>query len=267
MRRPQVLAARPAGTPKAVTFAAQSAAKHPAAHRISSGGAASTPLAAAPPAEAEAEEPAGGDDMLPADNSGHYEAAPMEEDAGEAAEQAAQPPPAAKQEQEQHETPGGGAAAGGAHAGGEAGEAAGKTPWRTPAPVFNEAKTPATAGPATGWQMMYDEEEAEEGATGACGVPAAGPVGVGMCVVRGPLLLAARPSCRCGMQTCCALCQHHPSCVAGEEAPVEAAEWQDDGSLLLDAEGQLPFYLIDAHEELAQPGTVFLFGKVRPGFE
>ncbi|PSC73303.1 DNA polymerase alpha catalytic subunit [Micractinium conductrix] len=213
VRRPQVLAARPAGTPKAVTFAAQSAAKHPAAHRISSGGAASTPLAAAPPAEAEAEEPAGGDDMLPADNSGHYEAAPMEEDAGEAAEQAAQPPPAAKQEQEQHETPGGGAAAGGAHAGGEAGEAAGKTPWRTPAPVFNEAKTPATAGPATGWQMMYDEEEAEEGAT-------------------------------------------------GEEAPVEAAEWQDDGSLLLDAEGQLPFYLIDAHEELAQPGTVFLFGKV-----
>ena len=39
-------------------------------------------------------------------------------------------------------------------------------------------------------------------------------------------------------------------------------EWHDDGSLPLDGEGQLPFYLLDAHEELAQPGVVYLFGKV-----
>jgi hypothetical protein len=32
----------------------------------------------------------------------------------------------------------------------------------------------------------------------------------------------------------------------------------------VDKDGLLPFYLIDAHEELAQPGVAFLFGKVWP---
>jgi DNA polymerase alpha subunit A len=47
-----------------------------------------------------------------------------------------------------------------------------------------------------------------------------------------------------------------------EAATEEEQPWQDDGSLPLDTESCLPFYLIDAHEEMAQPGTVFLFGKV-----
>lgn len=54
---------------------------------------------------------------------------------------------------------------------------------------------------------------------------------------------------------------------ASGEAEAEEAqqqgEWVDDGSLPL-AEGTLPFFLLDAHEEPATPGTVYLFGKV-PG--
>ena len=42
----------------------------------------------------------------------------------------------------------------------------------------------------------------------------------------------------------------------------EAREWKDDGSLPL-ADGALPFFMLDAHEEQA---TVYLFGKVRPPF-
>ena len=38
--------------------------------------------------------------------------------------------------------------------------------------------------------------------------------------------------------------------------------WQDDGTLPLDSESRLPFYLLDAHEEISNPGTVFLFGKI-----
>ena len=36
----------------------------------------------------------------------------------------------------------------------------------------------------------------------------------------------------------------------------------DDGSLPLE-DGKLPFFLLDAHEELGTPGTLYLFGKVR----
>lgn len=38
--------------------------------------------------------------------------------------------------------------------------------------------------------------------------------------------------------------------------------WTDDGSLPLNSQGQLPFFLLDAHEETATPGLVYLFGKV-----
>ena len=48
---------------------------------------------------------------------------------------------------------------------------------------------------------------------------------------------------------------------SGAEAQVEAV-WTDDGSLPLDSQGQLPFFLLDAHEEVATPGLVYLFGKV-----
>lgn len=234
-RRPfaaNVAPARPTGTPKAVKFAAHSAAKAPAGHRLSTGGTASTPAAAAKAAVKSEPVPADDDDMLPShddcDDAPADDGEPMQEDedaqglAEAAAQQqqhaaasgtAAEAAAAVKQEG-QHVTPRGGEAAG-KHIG--AGEATGKTPWRTPAPVFNEAKTPATAGPATGWQLMYQEEgEGEEDADLA----------------------------------------------AVDATDVPQQEWQDDGSLPLDGEGQLPFYLVDAHEELAQPGVVFLFGKV-----
>jgi hypothetical protein len=47
----------------------------------------------------------------------------------------------------------------------------------------------------------------------------------------------------------------------GSEAQPETA-WKDDGSLPLDSQGQLPFFLLDAHEEASSPGLVYLFGKV-----
>ena len=51
----------------------------------------------------------------------------------------------------------------------------------------------------------------------------------------------------------------------GIEDPASCEEtnpWQDDGTLPLDDDARLPFYLLDAHEEAAQPGTVYLFGKI-----
>lgn len=47
----------------------------------------------------------------------------------------------------------------------------------------------------------------------------------------------------------------------GGEAQPETV-WKDDGSLPLDGQGQLPFFLLDAHEEASTPGLVYLFGKV-----
>ena len=43
----------------------------------------------------------------------------------------------------------------------------------------------------------------------------------------------------------------------------EAKEWVDDGSLPLEDGDKLPFFLLDAHEEQANPGTLYLFGKAR----
>lgn len=57
---------------------------------------------------------------------------------------------------------------------------------------------------------------------------------------------------------------------AGEDASGAEAQpetvWTDDGSLPLDSQGQLAFFLLDAHEETATPGTVYLFGKVTMQF-
>ena len=55
------------------------------------------------------------------------------------------------------------------------------------------------------------------------------------------------------------------ACTDDDEEKAEAqleAEWKDDGSLPLDSQGQLQFFLFDAHEEPTAPGTVYLFGKV-----
>jgi len=51
---------------------------------------------------------------------------------------------------------------------------------------------------------------------------------------------------------------------AGGDVQVDAAPAQlaPDGSLPLDADDTLPFFLVDAHEDIAHPGTVFLFGRV-----
>ena len=48
-----------------------------------------------------------------------------------------------------------------------------------------------------------------------------------------------------------------------EAAEEPASEWKDDGTLPLDGQEQLPFFCIDAHEEHANPGVVYLFGKVK----
>ncbi|KAK9810187.1 hypothetical protein WJX72_006462 [[Myrmecia] bisecta] len=48
----------------------------------------------------------------------------------------------------------------------------------------------------------------------------------------------------------------------GMEEAAPEKPWEDDGTLPTDAEGSLPFFFIDAHEEPAAPGTVYLFGKV-----
>lgn len=149
------------------------------AHRLSSG-AAVTPPAALAAAKPEAE-PAGGDVDMYDDEPGmdvglDDSSEPMLAEEPAAVQQQQQPAAAAaaaqqdaervqapqQQQQAQQETPGGEAAAK------QPAGAGGKTPWRTPAPVFNEAKTPATSGPASGWQMMYQEEgEAAEGEPGA----------------------------------------------------------------------------------------------------
>lgn len=48
----------------------------------------------------------------------------------------------------------------------------------------------------------------------------------------------------------------------GEEEEAKE-EWVDDGSLPLVDNTELPFFLLDAHEEAATPGLIYLFGKVR----
>ena len=50
----------------------------------------------------------------------------------------------------------------------------------------------------------------------------------------------------------------------GSDVQVDAAPAQlnADGSLPLDADDTLPFFIVDAHEDIAHPGTVFLFGRV-----
>ena len=60
---------------------------------------------------------------------------------------------------------------------------------------------------------------------------------------------------------------HFLRCCAEGEEPSEGQQeedikqWVDDGSLPLE-DDKLPFFLLDAHEEQAQPGTLYLFGKV-----
>ena len=49
---------------------------------------------------------------------------------------------------------------------------------------------------------------------------------------------------------------------AGEVAEDVAPATIADGSLPLDVDDSLPFYLLDAHEDINSPGKVFLFGRV-----
>ncbi len=189
---PAAATARPAGTPKAVTFAAKSAAKGPASHRLSMGGMGGTPRAStAAVAAAAVPEPLPAEDdeeLLAADGGfdSAVEAEPMLED-GSAAGVAEALTVVAQREEQQHAEPAGAAAHQEGHTprGDEAApagqpggsDAPGKTPWRTPAPVFNEAKTPATAGHATGWQLMYQQEEEEGSAAAGMGRTVSWPVG------------------------------------------------------------------------------------------
>jgi DNA polymerase alpha subunit A len=63
-----------------------------------------------------------------------------------------------------------------------------------------------------------------------------------------------------------AVFDHSDPAAAGDEGALVAdaapATHADDGSLPLDANATLPFFLLDAHEDISAPGTVFLFGRV-----
>lgn len=108
------------------------------------------------------------------------------------------------------------------------------TPYRTPAPAVppteDRLETPSTGAPAAGWAAQYDDlgaevvvnEEGEEETAAAA---------------------AAAPS--------------SPSTIVPAAAPLS-----DDAPLPLEKDGSLPFFLLDAHEEWATPGVVYLFGKV-----
>ena len=107
------------------------------------------------------------------------------------------------------------------------------TPYRTPAPAVPASaedpllETPATGAPAAGWAAQYDDLGAEVVADGEGEeAPAA----------------ASAPS--------------SPS------VALAAAPLSDDAPLPLEKDGSLPFFLLDAHEEWATPGVVYLFGKV-----
>ena len=52
--------------------------------------------------------------------------------------------------------------------------------------------------------------------------------------------------------------------LAGEPEEDETP-WVDDGSLQLDSDSRMSMYLMDAHEEVMNSGTVYLFGKTQVG--
>lgn len=170
-------AGRFSSTPKAVSFAAQSAAKAKAASRLSTGGGAvlrTPPAAVAPPGLAAQAEAAADQDMAQADEPADApdmasDAAADEHDAAADEPAAAGSVPGAPPQQQQQVTPGGSEPAPGPRPGAAAAAVAGdgKTPYRTSAPVMAEAKTPATAGPASGWQVMYGDESTAPGEPGA----------------------------------------------------------------------------------------------------
>jgi len=110
------------------------------------------------------------------------------------------------------------------------------TPYRTPAPAVPAAEdpldTPATGAPAAGWAAQYDDLGAEVVVNEAGGEDE-----------KAAAAAAAAPS--------------SPSSFVPAAAPLS-----DDAPLPLEKDGSLPFFLLDAHEEWATPGVVYLFGKV-----
>lgn len=107
---------------------------------------------------------------------------------------------------------------------------------KTPAPVFADPQTPATAVPVSGWQLLYEKGEIN-------GAQLPGDAGTA---------------------------DHETHEAAASKGMLDTATtsgalgepWENDGTLPVDTDGALPFYFVDAHEEHGQPGTVFLFGKV-----
>lgn len=175
-------------------------------------------------------------------------------------------------------------------------EGAPKTPWRTPPPTFAELATPQTAMATAGWQELYDEDSVNAGLSAllhmAAFLPRAsfyeapatlhGHIGwpASICLSGQSCMATAlmeAPACSEpgtaplrrfteSMSTLACREQSVPRAEGGEAAdgkPEEAKEWVDDGSLPLEDGDKLPFFLLDAHEELANPGTLYLFGKAR----
>ena len=64
--------------------------------------------------------------------------------------------------------------------------------------------------------------------------------------------------------------KHSAQIVVTMDADVKEEEkpWVPDGTLPLAADGEsMQMHLLDAHEEIGYPGTVYLFGKVRRLFD
>ena len=166
-----------------------------------------------------------------------------------------------------------------------------RTPWQTPPPAFAELATPQTAAATAGWQELCDEDPSKEGALCAHAAPScasslAGRLRVlkvfhthpshddkhGMTLARygrfiGKICFGeaciVHVTCSSGQGLQACMLQHAESGGLSEgKQEEEAKEWVDDGSLPLE-DGKLPFFLLDAHEELGTPGTLYLFGKVR----
>lgn len=174
------------------------------------------------------------------------------------------------------------------------GSKAPKTPWQTPAPAFPELATPQTAVATAGWQEIYDEDDTKEGALSSLQPCCHAPDTESICMLTltgqqtilvlptslmrhedsSSIFLAIHEMSPCRVKRVTSTpyiwAAHSWDCVTspaeGGELPEggkpeEVKEWVDDGSLPLE-DDKLPFFLLDAHEEPATPGTLYLFGKV-----
>jgi DNA polymerase alpha subunit A len=125
-----------------------------------------------------------------------------------------------------------------------------------PAPTPSPAAPPEPAPAEEDADMGYDDAPADPGPDDDdFEEPAAAPAAA---AAAAPAAAPAEPAAGWA-----SLCDDEDGGEGTPAAPAPA--WRDDGSLPLDADQALPFYLLDAVEEPAAPGAVFLFGRVPAG--